>query len=108
MSSMKLYRETPCEVCGNKPWESVYAFRSPGIAHLIPSDKPGEIGKPCPGSGGSREEVTIDQLVFMVANACASHDMQTGPFNMLAELDEEMAAAYRRFAKKHVDFLLSE
>lgn len=56
---------------------------------------------------GLIEEVSIDQLVFMVANACASHDMQTGPFNMLAELDEDMAAAYRRFARKHVDFLLA-
>lgn len=57
---------------------------------------------------GLIEEVTIDQLVFMVANACASHDMQSGPFNMLAELDEEMAAAYRRFARKHVEFLLAD
>lgn len=50
---------------------------------------------------------TYSQLVFMVANACASHDMQSGPFNMLAELDEDVAAAYRRFAKKHVDFLFA-
>ncbi len=50
---------------------------------------------------------TFDQLVFMVANACASADMQSGPFNMLAELDEDIAAAYRRFATKHVDFLFA-
>ena len=50
---------------------------------------------------------TYSQLVFMVANACASHDMQSGPFNMLAELDEDVAAAYRRFAEKHVDFLFA-
>ena len=50
---------------------------------------------------------TYSQLVFMVANACASHDMQSGPFNMLAELDEDVAAAYRLFAKKHVDFLFA-
>ena len=57
---MTLYRETPCETCGNKPWQSVYAFRSPGIAHLLPSDDLKKLGDPCPGSGGSREEVTID------------------------------------------------
>ena len=56
---------------------------------------------------GSHEQATIDQLVFMVANACASHDMQSGPFNMLAELGEDMAVAYRRFARKHVEFLLA-
>ena len=56
----ELYREIPCEVCGLKPWESVYAFRSPGIAHLLPSDDLTKLGDPCPGSGGSREEVTID------------------------------------------------
>ncbi len=57
---MTLYRETPCEVCGLKPWQSVYAFRSPGVAHLLPSDDPTKLGEPCPGSGGSRERVTID------------------------------------------------
>ena len=56
----ELYREIPCEVCGLKPWESVYAFRSPGIAHLMPSDDFKKLGDPCLGSGGSREEVTID------------------------------------------------
>ena len=57
---MTLYQETPCEICGNKPWQSVYAFRSPDMAHLLPNDDPKKLGDQCPGSGGSREEVTID------------------------------------------------
>lgn len=82
---MKLYRETICKH-GGGPGEPCCEWET------------------CPG--GSREEVTIDQLVFMVANACASHDMQSGPFNMLAELDDDVAAAYRRFARIHVDAAL--
>ncbi len=86
--SVKLYRETPCEhgyVDGHGPY--------------VGDDLIGCLG-------GSREEVTIEQLVFMVANACASHDMQSGPFDMLAELDTNMSDAYKRFARKHVDAAL--
>ena len=86
----KLYRETLCEhgVIEAHRW-------------FTPKTR---MVRECPG--GSREEVTIDELVFMVANACASHDMQSGPFDMLAELDADMSDAYKRFARKHVDAAL--
>ena len=88
---MTMYREIPCE------HGRMQAHGVRGVIH-------GEGIPEC--FGGSREEVTIDQLVFMVANACASHDMQSGPFDMLAELDTNMSDAYKRFARKHVDAAL--
>ena len=88
---MILYRETPCDKCG--------------VFHI--GKKRNDPGAGCWAKpGGTCEEVTIDQLVFMVANACASHDMQSGPFDMLAELDTNMSDAYKRFARKHVDAAL--
>ena len=92
---MKLYRETPCE---HDRWSAHWL--GPPSARYLKHD----VKLKCPG--GSREEVTIDQLVFMVANACASQDMQSGPFDMLAELGEDVAGVYRRFAQKHVDAAL--
>ncbi len=89
-----LWRETPCE---HGYMESHYIYEHTRFLTRM---------RPVFCPGGSREEVTIDQLVFMVANACASHDMQSGPFDMLAELDEDMASAYRHFARKHVNAAL--
>ena len=96
---MNLYRETICEhgLLDVHDW-----YTSKPLTH---KDVPWPwFDGDC--SGGSREEVTIDQLVFMVANACASQDMQSGPFDMLAELGEDVAGVYRRFAQKHVDAAL--
>ncbi len=89
---MTLYRETtPCE----------HGFTD---GHLVIETSLDNDVEWC--RGVVREEVTTDQLVFMVANACASHDMQSGPFDMLAELDADMSDAYKRFARKHVDAAL--
>jgi hypothetical protein len=62
----------------------------------------------CHCSGGVRTVFDRTRLIETLANAIASHDMQSGPFNMLVEIGEDMADAYRAYAAKHIDALLSE
>ncbi len=100
MNTARLILEQPCE---HGYLESHYVCDYIGYPEY---DQMEHTKGKCRCSDGSRTTLDRTRLIEAVANAIASHDMQSGPFDMLAEIGEDMADAYRTYAAKHIDVLL--